>query len=143
MGSFCNGDMHMEKKQPVDILKSPEMMVYLTARQAVAEDAALKELLSSYQTKAAMLVAMVQKGNFSSEEVVALSADTERMHAELLENKKLCALNEAQKAVAALMAQGGQLNFSCSGSCGSCGSCNSCPKAHAAEERDQRKVEEV
>ena len=141
MGSFCNGDMHMEKKQPVDILKSTEMMVYLTARQAVAEDAALKELLSSYQTKAAMLVAMVQKGNFSSEEVVALS--TERMHAELLENKKLCALNEAQKAVAALMAQGGQLNFSCSGSCGSCGSCNSCPKAHAAEERDQRKVEEV
>lgn len=117
--------------------------MYLTARQAVAEDAALKELLSSYQTKAAMLVAMVQKGNFSSEEVVALSADTERMHAELLENKKLCALNEAQKAVAALMAQGGQLNFSCSGSCGSYGSCNSCPKAHAAEERDQRKVEEV
>ena len=57
MGSFCNGDMHMEKKQPVDILKSTEMMVYLTARQAVAEDAALKELLSSYQTKAAMLVA--------------------------------------------------------------------------------------
>ena len=109
MGSFCNGDMHMEKKQPVDILKSTEMMVYLTARQAVAEDAALKELLSSYQTKAAMLVAMVQKGNFSSEEVVALNADTERMHAEL----------------------------------GSCGSCNSCPKAHAAEERDQRKVEEV
>ena len=43
----------MEKKQPVDILKSTEMMVYLTARQAVAEDAALKELLSSYQTKAA------------------------------------------------------------------------------------------
>ena len=79
----------MEKKQPVDILKSPEMMVYLAARQAVAEDAALKELLSSYQTKAAMLVAMVQKGNFSSEEVVALSADTERMHAELLENKNL------------------------------------------------------
>lgn len=133
----------MEKKQPVDILKSTEMMVYLTARQAVAEDVALKELLSSYQTKAAMLVAVVQKGNFSSEEVVALSADTERMHAELLENKKLCALNEAQKAVAALMAQGGQLNFSCSGSCGSCGSCNSCPKAHAVEERDQRKVEEV
>lgn len=117
--------------------------MYLAARQAVAEDAALKELLSSYQTKAAMLVAMVQKGNFSSEEVVVLSADTERMHAELLENKKLCALNEAQKAVAVLMAQGGQLNFSCSGSCGSCGSCNSCPKAHAAEERDQRKVEEV
>ena len=110
----------MEKKQPVDILKSTEMMVYLAARQAVAEDAALKELLSSYQTKAAMLVALVQKGNFSSEEVVVLSADTERMHAELLENKKLCALNEAQKAVAALMAQGGQLNFSCSGSCGSC-----------------------
>ena len=133
----------MEKKQPVGILKSTEMMVYLTARQAVAEDAALKELLSAYQTKAAMLVAMVQKGNFSSEEVVALSADTERMHAELLENKKLCALNEAQKAVAALMAQGGQLNFSCSGSCGSCGSCNSCPNAHAAEERGQRKVEEV
>lgn len=35
--------------------------MYLAARQAVAEDAALKELLSSYQTKAAMLVAMVQK----------------------------------------------------------------------------------
>ena len=133
----------MEKKQPFDILKSPEMKAYLAARQALTEDTALKELLSSYQTKAAMLVAMVQKGNFSSEEVVALSADTERMHAELIENKKLCALNEAQKAVAALMAQEGRLNFSCSGSCGSCGSCNSCPKAHAAQEHSQRKMEEV
>lgn len=116
--------MKMEAKQPIDIMNTPEMQAYLSARQSVQEDEALTELLSSYKESVARLISMIQEGSFDSQAVVALSDDTDRMKSELERNEKLLALEAARMKAEALLESGEAVyTASCSGNCATCHGC--------------------
>lgn len=114
----------MEEKQSIDIMNTPEMQTYLSARQSVQEDEALTKLLASYKESAARLISMIQEGSFDSQAVVVLSDDTDRMKSELECNEKLLSLEAARVKVEALLKSGEAVyTASCSGNCATCHGC--------------------
>ena len=121
----------------VALANSPEFLRLTEARERMDANAAVTKLLKEYHLKEHLIVSMMEQDDVSQEGAVMLTADMERIKAQLLANETFSELMASQQAFSGLLTEvNREINacigieeseFSAKASCnGSCEHCNGC-----------------
>ncbi len=121
----------------VALANSPEFLRLTEARERMDANAAVTKLLQEYHLKEHLIVSMMEQDDVSQEGAVMLTADMERIKAQLLANETFSELMASQQAFSGLLTEVNREINACIGieesevsakaSCnGSCEHCNGC-----------------
>ncbi len=121
----------------VALANSPEFLRLTEARERMDANAAVTRLLQEYHLKENLIVSMMEQDDVSQEGAVMLTADMERIKAQLLANETFSELMASQQAFSGLLTEVNREINACIGiaesevsakaSCnGSCEHCNGC-----------------
>ena len=117
----------------VALANSPEFLRLTESRERMDANAAVTKLLQEYHLKEHLIVSMMEQDDVSQEGAVMLTADMERIKAQLLANETFSELMASQQAFSGLLTEINacigieESEVSAKASCnGSCEHCNGC-----------------
>ena len=114
------------------LANSQEYNAMLAAQVNVETNEALSVLLNEFRVKRSAMLELLQGGDFENTLVLELSADVERLQAQMMENPLFSEMMQAEQAFSELLSSvdreindciGGKKGGSCSGNCSSCSGC--------------------
>ncbi len=126
--------LEMARELGIALANSPEFARMKSAQAIVEENAALQTLITEFKAKREAICQLMVSADAEKDLIVQVSADMERLQAQLLDNALFFEMNEAEKAFTALLhSVDREINVcigseneahGCTDDCASCEGCN-------------------